>query len=45
MFFSEHFWVLIPDIILVMLAEFLVDWVKHAFITKFNEIPFDVNEI
>ena len=34
---------LIPDVLLVMLAEFMVDWVKHAFITKFNEISFEVN--
>src|SRR6218665_335219 len=41
--FVDHFWVLIPDIMLVMIFEFLVDWVKHAFITKFNEIPSEVN--
>jgi len=29
--------------VLVMLSEFVVDWVKHAFITKFNEIPSEVN--
>lgn len=23
---------------MVVVAEFLVDWLKHAFITKFNEI-------
>ena len=39
---TEHIWVLIPDMILVMLSEFVVDWVKHAFITKFNEIPSEV---
>jgi len=39
---AEHFWVLVPDMILVMLSEFVVDWVKHAFITKFNEIPSEV---
>lgn len=39
---TEHFWILIPDILLVMCSEFLVDWVKHAFITKFNEIPSEV---
>jgi len=38
----EHFWVLVPDMILVMMSEFVVDWVKHAFITKFNEIPSEV---
>ncbi|ESO08888.1 hypothetical protein HELRODRAFT_186784 [Helobdella robusta] len=38
----DHFWVLFPDMLLVMLCELLVDWVKHAFITKFNDISFDV---
>lgn len=33
---------LIPDVLLVLFTECLVDWVKHAFITKFNEIPFEV---
>lgn len=27
---------------MVLLAEWLVDWVKHAFITKFNEISDEV---
>ena len=39
---SDHLWVLIPDVLMVLFTEFLVDWVKHAFITKFNEIPFEV---
>ncbi|XP_012259738.2 protein TAPT1 homolog [Athalia rosae] len=30
--------VLLPDCILVLVAEVLVDWVKHAFITRFNEL-------
>ncbi|ELU04873.1 hypothetical protein CAPTEDRAFT_5824 [Capitella teleta] len=38
----DHLMVLIPDIFLVLLSEFLVDWVKHAFITKFNDISSDV---
>jgi len=25
-----------------MSAEFLVDWIKHAFITRFNEVPAEV---
>ena len=41
----EHFWVLVPDMILVMMSEFVVDWVKHAFITKFNEIPSEVGVV
>lgn len=27
---------------MVLLAEILVDWLKHAFITRFNELPLDV---
>ena len=27
---------------MVLTCEFLVDWVKHAFIVKFNEIPVEV---
>ena len=42
---SDHFWVLVPDVLMVMGSEFLVDWVKHAFITKFNEIPDDVSTV
>ncbi|XP_038071065.1 transmembrane anterior posterior transformation protein 1 homolog [Patiria miniata] len=38
----DHFWELIPDLISVLVAEILVDWVKHAFITKFNSIPAEV---
>ncbi|KAK3587469.1 hypothetical protein CHS0354_003601 [Potamilus streckersoni] len=37
----EHIWTLLPDASLVLIAELLVDWGKHAFITKFNEIPAD----
>jgi len=28
---------------MVLGAELLVDWIKHAFILKFNEIPADVS--
>lgn len=38
----ERLWVLIPDCIMVLLAEVLVDWIKHAFITRFNELQVDV---
>ncbi|XP_013378717.1 transmembrane anterior posterior transformation protein 1 homolog [Lingula anatina] len=38
----DHFWLLIPDMIMVLLAEVVVDWVKHAFITKFNAIASEV---
>lgn len=38
----ERFWVLLPDCCIVLLAEIFVDWVKHAFITRFNELQVDV---
>lgn len=38
----EHFWEMCPDLAMVVGGEFLVDWLKHAFITKFNEIPCEV---
>ncbi|XP_053711948.1 transmembrane anterior posterior transformation protein 1 homolog [Synchiropus splendidus] len=38
----DHLWVLFPDVIMVMAAEVAVDVVKHAFITKFNDISADV---
>ena len=40
--FLERFWVLIPDCLMVILAEVIVDWVKHAFITRFNDIPSNI---
>ncbi|KAJ8873636.1 hypothetical protein PR048_024458 [Dryococelus australis] len=39
---EERFWVLMPDCIMVLGAEVLVDWIKHAFITRFNELPVGV---
>ena len=39
---TDHIWVIIPDAMVVLFAEILVDWIKHAFILKFNEIPADV---
>ncbi|XP_058055909.1 protein TAPT1 homolog, partial [Anopheles bellator] len=39
---SEQFFVMFPDCLYVMCTECLVDWIKHAFITRFNEIPCDV---
>uniref|UniRef100_A0A182J9C8 Protein TAPT1 homolog n=1 Tax=Anopheles atroparvus TaxID=41427 RepID=A0A182J9C8_ANOAO len=38
----EQFFVMFPDCMYVMVTECLVDWIKHAFITRFNEIPCDV---
>lgn len=34
----DRLWVLVPDCVMVILAEVLVDWIKHAFITRFNEL-------
>lgn len=39
---ADRFWVLIPDCVIVLFAEILVDWLKHAFITRFNELQVDV---
>ncbi|XP_065556967.1 protein TAPT1 homolog [Artemia franciscana] len=39
---EDRFWILFPDCITVLLAELIIDWVKHAFITRFNDIPIDV---
>uniref|UniRef100_A0A3Q2PA44 Transmembrane anterior posterior transformation 1b n=1 Tax=Fundulus heteroclitus TaxID=8078 RepID=A0A3Q2PA44_FUNHE len=38
----DHFWVLFPDVVMVITSEVAVDIVKHAFITKFNDISADV---
>uniref|UniRef100_A0A1B6K9F4 TAPT1-like protein n=1 Tax=Graphocephala atropunctata TaxID=36148 RepID=A0A1B6K9F4_9HEMI len=39
---EETLWMLVPDCVIVLFAEMIVDWVKHAFITRFNELPFMV---
>lgn len=39
---SERLWVLLPDCMIVLIAEMFVDWIKHAFITRFNELQLDV---
>lgn len=41
--FSDHLWVLFPDVVMVLASEITVDVVKHAFITKFNDISADVS--
>ncbi|KAJ6659371.1 hypothetical protein lerEdw1_019103 [Lerista edwardsae] len=38
----DHLWVLFPDVCMVIASEIAVDIVKHAFITKFNDITADV---
>lgn len=39
---SDQFLVLASDCFFVLMVEFLIDWIKHAFITRFNELPADV---
>ena len=39
----DHLFVLLPDAFLVLVSEYMVDWGKHAFILKFNEIQADVS--
>lgn len=38
----ERFWIMIPDCLAVLFAEMVVDWIKHAFITRFNELNLEV---
>ena len=42
-FFSDwdtaHMWDIFPDVTVIVLSEILIDWLKHAFVTKFNGIP------
>lgn len=38
----NHLETLIPQIALVLCGEVVVDWIKHAFITKFNDITPDI---
>lgn len=39
---QEQFCAMLPDCFWVLATEFVVDWIKHAFITRFNEIPIEV---
>ena len=39
---AEHIEGMAQDAMIVIAAEVVVDWVKHAFITKFNEISAEV---
>ncbi|RWS13743.1 Protein TAPT1-like protein [Dinothrombium tinctorium] len=38
----DPLWILIPNCIGILIAEVMVDWLKHAFITRFNEISHEV---
>lgn len=33
---------MLVDVFTVVVSEMAVDWIKHAFITKFNELPIDI---
>ena len=39
---EQSFWDLAPDCLWVLGSEFFVDWIKHAFITRFNAISSEV---
>ena len=41
---EKQFWILLPDCLWVIFAEVGVDYTKHIFVTRFNEISFDVYE-
>lgn len=38
----EQFLILSSDCFFVLIVEVLIDWIKHAFITRFNELSSDV---
>lgn len=38
----SHFWILLPDCFFIFLTEFGVDWVKHCFVTRFNDLSYEV---
>ena len=38
----EHLLNLLPDMMIVLICEVFVDWIKHCFISKFNETSADV---
>lgn len=39
---SDQFMILFWDCFFVLIVEVLIDWIKHAFITRFNELSSDV---
>lgn len=42
---AEQLLNLLGDCVKVMAAEVLVDWVKHAFVTRFNAISWQVSAV
>ena len=43
--FLDHLYELMPSLGVLLCSEIFVDWVKHAFITKFNCIPSEVGVV
>ena len=41
---ADHLYVILPYLMAVLISEYFVDWIKHAFITKFNDIPVEVSK-
>ena len=39
---ADHLQDLLPDVFLILGSEVLVDWIKHAFLLKFNNIEPEV---
>jgi hypothetical protein len=39
---KEHLVELIPIMISIFFAEFFIDWIKHAFILRFNDLSADL---
>lgn len=38
---ANQFIIMLPDCFVILIVEFVTDWLKHIFIIRFNEIPFD----
>ncbi|XP_015792413.1 protein TAPT1 homolog [Tetranychus urticae] len=39
---EKHFWILMPYCFYIFISEFAVDWVKHCFVTRFNDISHEI---
>ena len=37
-----HLFEIAPYVMMIMAAEFIIDWMKHAFIIKFNNLTVDI---
>ena len=38
---TSHVYVMLPDVGLIIASEIAIDWIKHAFVTKFNGISIE----